>query len=271
MTLAMHPDRRGSGSAWLAAGLGLLGLLLWAPSLAVEGVPGPLAPPGRPARIFPKPDRPVAEIISPIWATEKQRDAVDEAGQVARILNIGPGMVVADLGAGSGYHTTRMAKLVGPAGRIIAEDVMPLYLTGLQRRVDQLRLANVTVARGEPHDPRLPPASTDIALLVHMYHEIEQPFAFLHNLAPAMRPGGRVGIVDLDRETHLHGTPPALLRCELAAVGYREIQFANLSGDIGYLAVFEVPAPGSLPDPSAIKPCSSRASGLGGPDPPRRS
>jgi SAM-dependent methyltransferase len=249
-----HGRRR----AWLTAVV-LASLLASQPAGAE--IHAPLAPPGRPASAFPKPDRPIAEIISPVWATEKERDAVDEAGQVARMLNVGPGLVVADLGAGSGYHTVRMAKLVGPSGRVIAEDVMPLYLSGLQRRVDQLRLANVTVARGEPHDPRLPPGSVDVALLVHMYHEIAQPFAFLHNLAPAMRPAGRVGIIDLDRETHLHGTPPALLRCELAALGYRELEFRQLTGNIGYLAVFEAPSPAALPEPGGVKPCSSARSG----------
>jgi hypothetical protein len=68
-----------------------------------------------------------------------------------------------------------------------------------------------------------------------MYHEIAQPFAFLYNLVPALKPGARVGIVDLDRPIGEHGTRPDLLRCELAAVGYEEVSFTKLTGDIGYL------------------------------------
>ena len=108
---------------------------------------------------------------------------------------------------------------------------------------------------GDGHDPRLPPTSVDVALLVHMYHEVSQPFAFLHNLVPALKPGARVGIVDLDRATWLHGTPRDLLSCELAAVGYRQVAFHPLTGDIGYLAVFEAPAESARKKPSEIAPC----------------
>jgi hypothetical protein len=86
-----------------------------------------------------------------------------------------------------------------------------------------------------------------------MYHEIAEPYAFLYNLARALKSGARVGIVDLDRPVQQHGTPPELLRCELAAVGYREVSFHALKGDAGYLAIFE-PPPTRL-RPSAIVPC----------------
>lgn len=222
-------------------------------SFAAEG-PGSGAA-GLPASAFPKPDRPVAEIIAPIWATEAERDRVDEVGQVAKLLGVAPGMAVADIGAGSGYYVVRLAKRVGPEGRVFAEDVTPVYLAGLERRLKTEKVANVTVIRGEPHDPRLPAGSVDVAVLVHMYHEIAQPFGLLHNLAGAMKPGGRVGIVDLDNIPSRHGTPPKLLRCELSAAGYREIGFHPLRGDIGYLAIFAPPSPAERPDPASIKPC----------------
>src|ERR687897_3253101 len=173
--------------AWFCLALVLVpGATPFAADLGIQ----PLAPSGAPAQGFPLPDRPVAEIVSPIWATEEQRDKVDEAGQLVRHLGVRPGETVADIGAGSGYHTVRFAKRVGPTGRVLAQDVMPDYLAGLDRRVREEGLANVTLGLGEGHDPRLPPASVDVALLVHMYHEIAQPFAFLHNLAPALKPGG---------------------------------------------------------------------------------
>lgn len=213
----------------------------------------PLGPPGRPAAAFPKPDRPVAEIISPRWASDAERDAVDEVGQVARFMRMAPGETIADVGAGSGYYTLKLAGTVGPQGRVLAEDVTPRYLAELERRVRGL--GNVTVVQGEPHDPRLPPASVDAAVLVHMYHEITQPFGLLSNLAVAMKSGGRVGIVDADDVPSRHGTPPALLRCELATMGYRETGFTVLAGGVGYLAVFEAPDPQRLPSPGAIRPC----------------
>lgn len=215
----------------------------------------PLAPPGAPASAFPRPDRPIAEIISPIWGTEEKRDAVDEFGQIIRRLGLKPGMTVADLGAGSGYHTVRLARALGPNGRVLAQDVTPRYLERLKKRVRKAGLTNVTLGLGEPHDPRLPPHSADVALLAHVYHEIAQPFAFLHNLAPALKPGGRLAIIELDRPTWEHGTPRELLRCELAAAGYEQLSFTKLTGNIGYLAVFAPPAEAQRPAPASIQPC----------------
>ncbi len=199
---------------------------------------GYIAPPGVPATEFPSPQRPVAEIVSPRRAPEEHRDALNEAGEIARLLELKPGMTVADIGAGSGYHTVRLSRFLGPAGSVIAEDVRPDYLGELARRTRALKLVNVKFALGEPHDPRLPPGSLDAAILVHMYHEISQPYAFLYNLAPALKPAARIGIVDQERPTREHGTPIKLLRCELNAVGYHEIATHQLAGDGGYLAVF---------------------------------
>ncbi len=214
-----------------------------------------LAPPGAPASAFPNPARPVAEIISPIFDTEANRDAAKETEQVFALMKLKPGMSVADIGAGSGYYVMRLSTLLGPDGKVFANDITPKYLSRLNARILKAKLANVTIARGEPHDPRLPPNSIDAALLIHMYHEIAQPFAFLHNLSAAMKPGGLVGILDPDRPTQFHGTPPRLLRCELAAVGYREVSFTALSGGLGNFAVFEAPSAEARTKAADVKAC----------------
>ena len=167
-------------------------------------------------------------------------------------------MTVADIGAGSGYYVVRLSPIVGPTGRIIAEDIVPEYLHTLRNRVHELGLQNVTISLGEPHDSRLPGGSVDIAILVHMYHEIAQPFALLYNLVPALKPDARVGIVDAFAPTSEHGTPPSLLRCELAAVGYREISLDQLTGSNAYLAIFAPPPVAGRPQPSAIVACNAR-------------
>jgi SAM-dependent methyltransferase len=213
---------------------------------------------GAPSLSFPKPDRPVADIVSPIWHDEKERDAAGEPDQLVRLLGIGPGMTVADVGAGSGYYVARLSPVVGPGGRIFAEDVVPEYLRGLRKRVGDLGLSNVTISRGEPHDPRLPPASVDIAILVHMYHEIAQPYGLLYNLVPALKPDARVGIVDAFGPITKHGTPPGLLECEFAAVGYREIRLDRLAGSDAYLAMFAPPSLASRTPPEAIVACKAR-------------
>ncbi len=216
-----------------------------------------MAQSGVPAVAFPKPDRPVADIVSPIWHDEKERDNADEPGQLVRLLGIKFGMTIADVGAGSGYYVVRLSPIVGSNGRILAEDVVPEYLRSLRNRVRDLGLQNVAIMLGGPHDPRLPVGSADVAILVHMYHEIAQPYALLYNLVPALKSNARVGIVDAFAPTANHGTPPSLLRCELAAVGYREISFDRLAGSVAYLAIFAPPSLANRTRPEAIVACKA--------------
>jgi SAM-dependent methyltransferase len=205
---------------------------------------------------FPAADRPVASIVSARWSTEEARDRLDEAGAVMNKAGIARGMTVADIGAGEGYYTIRLAARVGPDGRVLAEDIVPAVRDQLAERVARERLDNVSVRLGAPADPRLPAASFDRVLMVHMYHEIQQPYEFLWRLRPSLKPDGQVVVVDADRPTQNHGTPPALLRCELAAVGYAEVAFAEMPSAGGYIAAFR-PA-GARPEPGAIRACRLR-------------
>jgi ubiquinone/menaquinone biosynthesis C-methylase UbiE len=192
--------------------------------------------------------RPVARIVSPIWSDPQRRDQAHEVEQIASRLALRPGMTVADIGAGSGYDTLRLSKVVGPHGRVLAEDVTPEYLSALRSAVAAAGVRNVTVILGAVGDAKLPPRSIDAAIMVHMYHEIGQPMALLAALAPSFRGGGRLGIEELDRPTLAHGTPPKLLVCELAAAGYRLVELSPMTGDLGYFAVFQPPtAPAPTP------------------------
>ena len=217
-----------------------------------------LAQSGAPASAFAKPDRPVADIVSPIWHDEKERDAAGEPGQLVHRLDLRSGMTVADIGAGSGYYVVRLSPIVGASGRVLAEDVKPEYLQTLRMRVRNLGLRNVTIISGEPHDPKLPADSADVAILVHMYHEIAQPYGLMYNLVPALKAGARVGIVDAFAPTSKHGTPPDLLRCELAALGYREISIDRLTGSDAYLAIFAPPSVTSRTRPQALVACKAQ-------------
>jgi SAM-dependent methyltransferase len=236
----------------------ILNLLLLSVMPAASGAAGyqdGLAPPGVPAAAFPAPSRKVAGIVTDTWRDEQSRDQAGEAERVMGLLGVKSGLDVADIGAGSGYYTVRLARRVGPQGHVYAEDVVPEYLDRLARRVDAEGLpGSVTLVRGQPHDSRLAPRSLDLALLVHMYHEVTQPYGLLWNLRPALRPGAPVAVIDARKETASHGTPPDLLRCELAAVGYRQTAFFDLQENT-YLAVFE-PAAGPA-SPAAIRPCSA--------------
>ena len=202
---------------------------------------------------FPAADRPVAHIVSARWSNEEARDRLNEAGTVMAKAAIKPGMTLADIGAGEGYYTIRLAQAVGEDGRVLAQDIVPAVRDALAERVARERLDNVSVKLGTTADPMLPAASFDRVFMVHMYHEIEQPYEFLWRMRPALRPDGLVVVVDADRPTRDHGTPPALLRCEFAAVGYRMVQLAPMPSAGGYFATFR--AAGERPEPAAIRPC----------------
>ncbi len=211
---------------------------------------------GRPATSvdFPKPYRPVSKLSGTEFSTEAKRDEAGEAKMVMEWATITPGMTVADLGAGEGYYTVRLAEKVGKNGRVLAQDIDKSALERLGERVSRDRLDNVAIKEGAIDDPRLPPDSFNRIFLVHMYHEVSEPYPFLWRLRPALAKGGEVIVVDRDRATDAHGIPPKLLFCEFEAVGFKLKGFVERLEVGGYFARFE--ATGKRPEPSAIKACA---------------
>lgn len=205
---------------------------------------------------FPKADREVAPIISDSFSTEDARDRLGEAEQVIQLAGVAPGMSVADIGAGEGYYTVRLAPVVGRRGRVLAEDIVPEVEQRLVQRVHRENLDNVAVKLGEADDPKLPPRSFDRIFLVHVYHEVESPYAFLWNLREGLKPDGEVIVVDADRPPKRHGMPPQLLRCEFAAVGLRMTRLQPLAGGESYFAAFRLA--GQRPAPGKIEPCKAK-------------
>ena len=160
-------------------------------------------------------------------------------------------MSVADIGAGEGYYTVRLSPMVGREGRVLAEDIVPGDDPAtLGQRVQRERLDNVAVKLGQPNDPQLPDASFDRIFMIHMYHEIERPSEFLWHLRDDLKRDGSVVVVDADRPTDRHGTPPRLLVCEFNAVGYELTRFERLPDSESYFAQFEPrgPSPAANPD-----------------------
>ncbi len=231
---------------WIKAGLVAL-LLLAACKEQAEESP------------FPKPRRPVSPITSSAYSNEDARDSVREAQTVMDLADIEEGMYVADIGAGQGYYTVRLSPLVGRRGRVLAEDIVPETIQALANRVNREDLHNVAVKLGKPTDPLLPDASFDRVFMIHMYHEIERPSEFLWNLRADLKKRGRVVVVDADRPTDRHGTPPRLLICEFAAVGYQLTRFERLQESESYFAQFE-PA-GARPEPRDIPACPASVTG----------
>ncbi|MDQ6612735.1 MAG: methyltransferase domain-containing protein [Gemmatimonadota bacterium] len=189
---------------------------------------------------FSAPDRPVSSIIVPRWSSEDLRDRNGEAARVIALAGVQPGMTVADIGAGDGYYVARLSPIVGPNGKVIGEDIMPAYTDMLRARAKKENLQNVIVLLGTADNPTLSPQSIDAAFMIHMYHEITRPFELLWHLSRAMKPSATLVIVDQDGPTDRHGTPPALLRCEVGILGYEQTQTTVLE-DGAYVALFRAP------------------------------
>jgi SAM-dependent methyltransferase len=134
------------------------------------------------------------------WLERNERVGEEEPDVAIEVLKIAKGASVADIGAGSGYMTVRLAKRVGPAGTVYANDVQPQMLEMLRRRLEKEKIANVTLVQGTVDDPKLPPASVDLELMVDVYHEFSQPQAMLRGLRQALKPGGRLVLLEYRKE-----------------------------------------------------------------------
>jgi predicted methyltransferase len=218
--------------------------------IALAAMPAAAAGPQALPTALPAPARPVAPVVSNSWGSEDARDRVGEAAAVLRIVGIRAGMNVADIGTGTGYYAIRLARVVGPQGRVFAQDIDSRALAGVKTRAAAAGLANVVTVRGGPANARLPPRSVDVALMMHMYHEIAQPYLLLDRLRRSLRDGGRIVVVDMDRAPDRHGMPRPLLLCEVRAVGYELVSIDDLPQ--GYIAIFR---PGLRPEPRAVKAC----------------
>ncbi len=125
------------------------------------------------------------------------RDQWQRPDQIMDALQIADGSIVADLGAGSGWFTLRLARRVGPNGRVYAEDIQRQMIEAVGRRVQRENLSNVVPVLGTPTDPRLP-AGLDAVLIVGVFHEIDDPVTLFRNIGTSLQPRGRIGVVDFN-------------------------------------------------------------------------
>jgi ubiquinone/menaquinone biosynthesis C-methylase UbiE len=134
------------------------------------------------------------------WLERSEREDEEAPDVALNVLKIPKGAAVADIGAGSGFITVRLADRVGPTGRVFANDVQPQMLNILARRLDRSKITNVTLIEGTLDDPRIPPASIDLALMVDVYHELSQPQSILRHLRESLKPGGRLVLLEYRKE-----------------------------------------------------------------------
>lgn len=169
------------------------------------------------------------------WLERRERDAEEEPDKMIEALQLKPGEVAADIGAGTGYISRRLAARVGNSGKVLAVDIQPEMLDLLTNRMAGLGITNVVPILGTVSDPKLPPASVDLVLMVDVYHEFEFPFEMMSAICRSLKPNGRVVFVEFRAEDHsvpikpLHKMNQGQVRKEMA------VQPLRWSGNIEVL------------------------------------
>ena len=160
------------------------------------------------------------------WLERTEREIEEEPETALNAIGIAPGSTVADVGAGSGYFAVRMARRVGAQGRVYANDLQPEMLAMLASRLQKEGVRNVTLVQGTVDDPKLPAGSIDVILLVDVYHEFSQPQIMLRRMREALKPGGRLVLLEYRKEDPSvpirpeHKMSVAEAKLEVEAEGY---------------------------------------------------
>jgi SAM-dependent methyltransferase len=134
------------------------------------------------------------------WLERPEREKEENPEGALDAMAIKPGMVVADIGAGTGYFSLRLARRVGPEGRIYANDLQPQMLTRLRENATKARVGNIETVVGEVADPKLPPGRMDLVLLVDVYHEFSEPQRMLQKIRETLKPDGRLVLLEYRKE-----------------------------------------------------------------------
>jgi ubiquinone/menaquinone biosynthesis C-methylase UbiE len=134
------------------------------------------------------------------WLERPERVQEERPDLLISELDLKPGMVVADIGAGTGYHASRMARLVGQSGKVLAVDIQPEMLALLDKSMKAQNIFNVVPVQGAESDPKLAPSSVDLIIMVDVYHELEYPAEMLRAMVAALKPKGRIAFVEFRQE-----------------------------------------------------------------------
>jgi len=160
------------------------------------------------------------------WLDRPEREKEENPELALDAIGIRPGMIVADVGAGTGYMSLRMAKRVGSAGKVYANDIQPEMLRRLRQNADNLKLQNIETVLGSDVDPKLPAGQLDLVLLVDVYHEFSQPQKMLRKIRETLKPSGRLVLLEYRKEDPtipiivVHKMTVAEVKKELEAEGF---------------------------------------------------
>jgi ubiquinone/menaquinone biosynthesis C-methylase UbiE len=213
--------------------------------------------------------RPLAEVMSWLgadWLVRPEREIEEEPERMLDALNLKPGMVVADVGAGVGYTSVRMARRVGPGGKVLATDVQPEMIRLLKQNLAEGRIKNVQPLLCTPDDPGLPEGQLDLAIMVDVYHECSHPVETLRGIRQALKPGGRLVLVEFRAEDPdvpikpEHKMSVAQVRKELEPQGF-VFQQVHEFLPWQHILVFAKPAAAPAPAKDAVRPANPVAAG----------
>jgi len=241
----------GTAAAWVAR----------SPAAPAQSTVAPVVLPGQQPRYQYRPihdpdgtgrfymGREIARVMGPgglAWLDRPERESEEHPELVIAVMDLRPGEVVADLGAGSGYFTFRIAPKVAPAGKVFAVDIQDAMLATLRQRAAELGVANVVEVKATETDPRLPAHSLDAVLLVDVYHELAYPFEVMSRVREALKPGGQVFFVEYRKEDPtirikvLHKMSVDQLVKEMTAVGLVHVA-TNESLPLQHIVIFQKP------------------------------
>jgi predicted methyltransferase len=191
--------------------------------------------------------REIAHVMGPggiLWLERRERETEEKPQLLIDALEIKPGQTIADLGAGSGYYSFRIAPLVGSTGKVLAIDIQPAMLEVIAQRASRERIANLAAVRASVRDPNLAPGSVDLLFMVDVYHELEYPYEVMTKVRAALKPGGRVALIEYRAEDPrvaikpVHKMSERQVRRELAAAGFRHVKTVRTL-PLQHLIVFE--------------------------------
>jgi predicted methyltransferase len=191
--------------------------------------------------------REIAHVMGPggiVWLERAERETEEQPQLVIDALEIKPGQTIADLGAGSGYYSFRIAPLVGPTGRVLAMDIEPTMLEAVAQRATREHVANIRPVLCSEHDPNLAPHSVDLLFMVDVYHELEYPYEVLTKVREALKPGGRVALIEYRAEDPevlikpVHKMSERQVRREMQAAGFKHVKTVRTL-PLQHLIVFE--------------------------------
>lgn len=191
--------------------------------------------------------REIAQVMGPggiAWLDRPEREAEEHPAEVLDALELRGGEVVADLGAGSGYFTFRIAPKVGRSGKVLAVDIQDEMLDTIRRRASELKITNVDEVKASETDPGLPANTVDLVLMVDVYHELAYPYEVMTRVHQALRPGGRVVFVEYRKEDprvpikEVHKMSVEQLEREMRVVGFRHLRTVETL-PLQHIVIFE--------------------------------